>query len=314
MRACTSTRGTFGVLALDHRQNLRRELRPDDPAATTYEEMVDLKRAVVRALACVATGVLLDPEVGVAQCIADGSLPAQAGLIVAVERTGYQGPPTARVSRLLDGWGVRSVKRMGADAAKLLVYYHPEAATAPEQERLVAEVAAACAGEDLALFVEPLTYSTDPAVPKLIGEARRRAVLDTARRLTSFGGDVLKSEFPYDPSVTDERRWREACEELTAASRVPWVLLSAGVDQAMFEAQVRVACASGASGIVVGRSVWGPAARLPPSERDAWLATEGRALLERLVGMADELGRPWTAVSTPITSFEGPGEGWYRGY
>ena len=48
---------------------------PDDPAATTYAEMVDFKRAVVRALAATATGTLLDPEIGAAQCIADGSLP-----------------------------------------------------------------------------------------------------------------------------------------------------------------------------------------------------------------------------------------------
>src|SRR4029077_18141654 len=76
--ACASERGTFAVLALDHRQNLRRELRPADPASVTYDEMVECKRAVVRALAPAATGTLLDPEIGAAQCIADGSLPASA--------------------------------------------------------------------------------------------------------------------------------------------------------------------------------------------------------------------------------------------
>ena len=50
LRACASARGTFAVLALDHRQNLRRELRPDDPAAATHDEMVAFKQAVVRGL------------------------------------------------------------------------------------------------------------------------------------------------------------------------------------------------------------------------------------------------------------------------
>ena len=77
LAACASDRGTFAVLALDHRQNLRRELRPDDPASVTYDQMVEFKRAVVRALAPVATGTLLDPEIGAAQCIADGSMPAR---------------------------------------------------------------------------------------------------------------------------------------------------------------------------------------------------------------------------------------------
>ena len=89
----------------------------------------------------------------------------------------------------------------------------------------MADVAAACRAADLALFVEPLSYSLVEGV-KLIGEARREVVIETARRLTPLGGDVLKAEFPYDPSVTDPGRWAEACAELDAASTLPWVLLS----------------------------------------------------------------------------------------
>ncbi len=94
--------------------------------------------------ATTGTGVLLDPEIGVGPAIADGSLPGRAGLIVAVEATGYEGEPGARVSRVLPGWSVEQVKRLGASAAKLLVYYHPDAPNAGAQERLVADVAAAC--------------------------------------------------------------------------------------------------------------------------------------------------------------------------
>ena len=66
---------------------------------------------------------------------------------------------TARVSRILDGWSVEKAKRMGASAAKLLVHYHPDAANAADQEALVARVAAECRDADLALFVEPLSFS-----------------------------------------------------------------------------------------------------------------------------------------------------------
>jgi tagatose-1,6-bisphosphate aldolase len=313
LAACASERGTFAVLALDHRQNLRRELRPDDPASVTYDEMVAFKRAVVRALAPVATGTLLDPEIGAAQCIADGSMPARAGLLVAIEATGYLGPSTARISRVLDGWSVEQAKRMGASAAKLLVYYHPDAANAADQERLVAEVAAACRDADLALFVEPLSFSLVEGV-KLTGEARRRVVVETARRLTPLGGDVLKAEFPYDPSVTDRGRWREACAELDAASVLPWVLLSGGVDEATFEAQVETSCASGASGVLVGRSVWAEAATMTPGERDDFLATVGRERLGRLVNLVDSLGRPWYERPSRLTTAPAPGDGWYREY
>ena len=126
--------------------------------------------------------------------------------------------------------------------------------------------------------------------PKLVGEARRRVVVETARRLTALGGDVLKAEFPYDPGTTDEGAWRDACAELDEASRAPWVLLSGGVDDATFEAQVRVACASGASGALVGRSVWAEAATCPPPDRDAFLATTGRERMGRMVDLVDALG------------------------
>jgi len=311
--ACASARGTFAVLALDHRQNLRKELRPADPDSVTYDEMVEFKQAVVRALAPVATGTLLDPEIGAAQSIADGSLPASAGLLVAIEATGYEGPPTARVSRVLDGWSVAKAKRMGASAAKLLVYYHPEAANAADQERLVADVAAECRAADLALFVEPLSYSLVEG-ERLAGEARRVVVVETARRLTAIGGDILKAEFPYDPSVTDRSRWREACVELDAASLVPWVLLSGGVDDATFEAQVSTACDAGASGILVGRSVWAEAATMAPVERDAFLATIGRERLGRLADLVDTVGRPWHSRPSRLTTSPLPGDGWYRDY
>jgi tagatose-1,6-bisphosphate aldolase len=314
IRACASARGTFGVLALDHRQNLRKELRPDDPGAVTSAEMIAFKRTVVRELGSAATGVLLDPEIGAAQSVVDGSLPAGCGLLVAIEATGYDGPSTARVSRVLDGWSVAKAKRMGASAAKLLVYYHPEAANAAEQERLVAGVARECAAADLPLFIEPLSFSIDPAVPRLVGEARRRVVVETAHRLTGLGGDILKAEFPYDPGVTDEGRWREACAELDAAAGLPWVLLSGGVDDATFEAQVRVACRAGASGVLVGRSVWAEAATLPPAERSTFLQTTGRARLGRLVALVDELGTPWDARPGPLRPLPEPGDDWYRGY
>ncbi len=309
--ACASARGTFAVLALDHRQNLRKELRPADPASVTYDEMVEFKRAVVRALAPVATGTLLDPEIGAAQCIADGSLPASAGLLVAIEATGYEGPPTARVSRVLDGWSVDKAKRIGASAAKLLVYYHPDAANAADQERFVADVAADCRAADLALFVEPLSFSLVEGA-KLTGEARRRVVVETARRLTAIGGDVLKAEFPYDPSVTDRARWREACTELDAGSTLPWVLLSGGVDDATFEAQVATASRAGASGVLVGRSVWAEAATMTGPDRDAFLAGPGLERLARLRAIVEANGRPWHDRQSRVADAPMPGDGWYR--
>jgi tagatose-1,6-bisphosphate aldolase len=139
-------------------------------------------------------------------------------------------------------------------------------------------------------------------------------VIETARRLTAIGGDVLKAEFPYDASISDRERWRDACDELDAASRVPWVLLSGGVDDATFEAQVEAACAAGASGVLAGRSVWEGAATLDAMARDQFLATTGRDRLRRLADLVDGAGRPWREHPGALASAREPGEGWYRDY
>jgi tagatose-1,6-bisphosphate aldolase len=260
-----------------------------------------------------ASGVLLDPELGAAHTILDGSLPGDVGLIVAVETSGYTGPSTARASSLLTGWSVSQAKRMGADAVKLLLYYHPDAENAPAQEKLLMEVAEECADVDMPLFLETLAYSIDEAEPELTGEARCDVVVRTAHRLTALGGDVLKCEFPCDLTVTDRARWLEACREIEQASAIPWVILSAGVDDATFEAQTETACRAGASGVLVGRSVWGDGVILAPPDRDAWLATEGVARMKRLVEIVERDGRPWRERS-PLTGQAELAEDWYRDY
>ena len=185
LRQCSGPRGTLSVLALDHRNNLRKALRPEAPGEVSDDALIAFKREAVTELAEAATAVLLDPEFGAPQCIASGALPGDRGLVVALERTGYGADAHARESRILAGWSVAKARRMGASAAKLLVYYHPEASTAGAIERLVRDVAEECAREDLALLLEPLVYSPEP-VP-LSPDARRRAILEAARRLAGPG-------------------------------------------------------------------------------------------------------------------------------
>ncbi len=238
LRQCSDERGTFSLLALDHRNNLRKILKPEAPAEVGDDELTAFKRDAVAALAGAATAVLLDPEFGAAQCIASGSMPGDRGLIVALERTGYGADAHARESRVLEGWGAAKIRRMGASAAKLLVYYHPEASTAPGIEELVRTVARECAREDLLLVLEPLVYSPDRSTGQMSAEERRRVIIETARRLVGPGVDILKAEFPA--ATADEAEWLAACQELSVASGAPWILLSAAADFGTFLRQTEV--------------------------------------------------------------------------
>ena len=296
LRECSASGGTFSLLALDHRNNLRKVLDPENPGAVSDRDLTAFKNEAVAALAPAATAVLLDPEFGAAQSIASGAMPGDRGLIVAVERTGYTGPSHARESRLLDGWGPAKVRRMGASAAKLLVYYHPDSATAKDIEDLVRQVAADCAREDLLLVLEPLVYNPDPNSERLTASARRHAILEAARRLAP-GVDLLKAEFPADAATEGE--WLSACGELSAASPAPWILLSAAVDFDTFLRQTEAACRGGASGVAVGRAVWSEAPRLPAAERAAFLRGEARRRMTAVTACCAERARPWSAIYSP---------------
>ena len=304
LQQISSSNGTFTALALDHRQNLRKA----NPAFADDQELSRFKLDVTSALAPEATAVLLDPEVSAAQAVAERAIPNHVGLVVAVESTGYTGEATARRAQIIPGWSVEKAKRMGASAIKLLVYYHPDSPTAKEIEDFTSKVAADCKQHDLVLMLEPLSYSLDEN-KKLTSAEKRYVVLKTAERLTALGVDVLKAEFPFNITEIDESRWMEACTEISSASSVPWILLSAAVDYDTFVRQVAVACRAGASGIAVGRAVWQEAVSMSGEERSEFLQKIARPRISRLTSLCRELARPYTDFYSANAPFD-----WYRDY
>jgi tagatose 1,6-diphosphate aldolase len=304
LQQISSSRGTFTALALDHRQNLRKA----NPTLASDEQLSRFKLDVTSVLASRATAVLLDPEVSAAQAIASHSIPNNVGLVVAVESTGYTGDATARQAQIIPGWSVEKAKRMGASAIKLLVYYHPDSPTAPEIESFTKNIADECAEQDLVLMLEPLSYSLDES-KKLSSEEKRYVVVETAKRLTPLGADILKAEFPLDVAEPDQKVWADACAEISTASITPWILLSAAVDYEVFLQQVTVACNAGASGIAVGRAVWKEAVMMDGDERIKFLRTTARQRISRLTSLCHALAKPYTDFYTADAPFD-----WYKIY
>ncbi len=308
LNATSGSSASFSILAFDQRGNYRAML----PADATFEQAAHIKAEVVGALAPHVTAVLLDPVYGLEAALA---MPGSCGLLMAVEKTGYAGSAQERRVDFIPGWDVALIRRMGASAVKLLVYYHPDAgAVTDDVDAVVARIAAECRTHDIPLFVEPLSYSRDEAVKADSAEfaaQRPRIVIETARRLSRLGVDVLKMEFPvnlaYEP---DEAAWRSACEALSEASAVPWTLLSAGVDFPAYLRQVVVACESGASGFVGGRAIWKEAITMPPAQRAAFLAEEGARRVDQLRQVVERTGRRWTDfyAARPY------GENWHEAY
>ncbi len=304
-------RGTFCILAIDHRGPLRRALASELPAGGDVDDtLTAIKLDITGHLGTLSSAVLLDPETGVGPCVSSAALDGQTGLIVALD-TGSTGDPASRETGLVADWSVEKASRIGAAAVKLLMYYHPDAANAGEREQLVTTIAQECDRYEMPLFLEPLSCSPDDPKRPLPPDERPQVVVDTAKRLVPLGVDVLKVEFPVDVAQeTDEDVWLDACQRLSAACDVPWVLLSGGVPFDTFLRQSRIACDAGASGVMVGRAVWKEAVTSDALARHEFLGSIGRERMRRLGALCEAFGRPFTKVHRPPEVVRA----WYKDY
>ena len=312
--------GIFTMCAMDHRGSLRSMIDEEKPEKVNYEEMVERKLELCSSLAEHASAVLLDPMFGAAQCIGHGVLPSSTGLLVSVEASGYGGGKEYRITKLLDGWNVEKIKRMGASAAKILVYYRPDLEElASKLLNMLDMLAMECIKYDFPFLVEPLSYpiGNERDNPEQFAATKEQLVLKTARDITALAIDVLKAEFPADLRYKkDKPELVDLCHQLDISSQVPWVVLSAGIDFELFCQQVEIACQGGASGFLGGRAVWQEAMYMDDAkERGHFLSTVGVDRLKRLNEIASKYAVPWykklglTSRELAYTSGE-----WYQEY
>lgn len=302
-RAATAS-GHFVILAIDHRLNVMEGLERTQGQPLTGDQFTAFKREVIEALMPAgASALLTDPQFGMAPGFAQGWLPAQAGLLAPLEETDYTIHPSQRTFRAIPGWSPAAIERSGADGVKLLLYYHPEARDAASQREAVERTIEACAAADIPLYLEPITFSPDPA-RTLSSAELTDVVVASASLFSAMGIDVLKTEFPVDVrEQPDEAVWRAALRRLDDACTVPWALLSAGAPYATFVRQTALACEAGSSGVIAGRALWAEAVALPGAERSAFLQTTGRERMAELAAICQASGRDFRARTTPPPPF-----------
>jgi len=296
--------GRFKMMAIDQRGSLERLLSKVlncDPKEVPYEAMARTKEVITRVLSPHATAVLTDPLFGYPYSVSH--FPRDCALLLCSEATGYDkaGPEgRERKSRLEEGWSVAKARRAGADAIKLLVYYTPEASddTREHQHRLVCDLGEECARYDLPFLLELVSYPIYEPGPDTPEFARKKPKLveESAREFSRpvYRVDILKLEFPaelkycYEFSrkafdsrerepVYDLKEVEGFCKAVDEASRLPWVILSAGVDIEEFLKNVELATTAGASGFLCGRAIWKDVVSLYPdiAAMEAYLHTEG---------------------------------------
>jgi tagatose 1,6-diphosphate aldolase/sulfofructosephosphate aldolase len=286
--------GRLAVLAIDQRATLRRML---DGAGKPSSDL-DLslfKVDVVRALAPLSSGVLLDADFGIGPVREAGALPEDVGLLVAAEPV-EKAKWNDEIRTMVDPQrGAGYVLDLGGDALKFLVQWRPgrpAAADEPDlaQEALsaTASVIADCAEAGLPSVIEPLIARLPGEAP-FTPETAGPIVIESARQMAALRPDLLKLEWPGSA---------HGCRTVTEAlGDVPWALLSAGVGIDDFLERVKIALDAGAVGFIAGRAIWGEAVTLTGEERVSFLQAIAVPRLAALCELLAQHGRSWREVA-----------------
>jgi tagatose 1,6-diphosphate aldolase len=199
----------------------------------------------------------------------------------------------------------------------VLLYYHPDASaeTNEHQKALARRVGEECARLDVPYLLELVAYPLEEESADSPAYARRKPdlVIRSAAEFSrpEYGVAILKLEFPAElkycyqycrklfdarerEPVYDLDQVRGFCQQLDAASEVPWVILSAGVGIEEFIVNVELACAAGCSGFLCGRAIWKDAVTLYPNleAMQEFLLEEGAINFTR-ANAAAERALPW---------------------
>ena len=326
LQRISNPNGTLTMLALDQNSSmiemankaLKAKGHDREP---TYEEVVEAKLDMMREMAPAASGVLIDAYYGAWPAIATGSLPADKGMLVRVEKSGSgknkAGGPMGEIE---PGWSVEKIKLMGADAVKLLAPFEPgEPVSAEHQFSLIQHVYSECQKYDILFLLEPVSfpYNGEKKTDKSYLDRKAETTIEAARQISRFC-DVYKSEFPGTLGHESDAQCVDNLHALSEASERPWVLLSAGVDYPDYFKQVKMAMDTGCSGVLGGRAFWKEYFLQDGAQaRTKFAATDGLKRVADVDTVVREQGTPWFArygMTQEELATVRAAEGWHTRY
>ncbi len=313
LRRLADDQGRFKMVAADQRPPIKDLVRNARGAEVAeYEDVALVKRLLVEELSPGASAVLLDPHYAYPKAI--DAVSPRHGLLLTLEDSVFEETERGRRSFAIDDWSVEKIRRVGADAVKVLAWYRPDAEPGirEHQKEFVARIGEECARYDIPFLFELLVYSfpgDDLHTTGYVEQPGKRSdhVLESVATFAApeFGVDVFKLESPIpagdvpDPHGEDTGAidaTRAIFEEINRLSPVPWVMLSAGASQAAFERVLTYAFRAGASGFLAGRAIWWEALGAFPdvtAVRQA-LRSDSLPYLSRINSLADREALPFT--------------------
>ncbi len=316
MKQLADDRGVIAAAAMDQRGSLQKSIaaaKGIDAKSVTPEMMSEFKTAVTKILTPHASAILLDPEFGIE---ASKARSKNAGLLLAYEATGYDNTQPGRLPDLLPHVSVKRIVDWGADAVKILIYYTPldSAEINDIKHAFVERIGAECEYYEIPFFLEFIGYDPKGGDEKGLEYAKIKPqiVMGAMREFSKpqYNVDMLKVEVPINAVFVEgssvckgekaysqeeaKRLFREAADIATK----PFIYLSAGVGNAQFVEELRMAAEAGTdySGVLCGRATWKEAipvyAKQGAKALEDWLSDQGVKNIDA-VNEAIKPAKPW---------------------
>lgn len=320
LQALSDSKGIIRAAAMDQRGSLLKSIAKEkgvDPKEVTRKMVEEFKIAVSKVLTPYSSAILLDPEYGLPAAKARSK---NSGLLLAYESSGYDNTRPGRLPDLLEDCSVRSVKAMGADAIKILIYYTPfdDKRVNAIKHAFVERIGSECSDQEIPFFLEFVSYDPSGADVNTLEFAKRKPEI-VAKSMQEFTKpqyqvDVLKVEVPINMKFTEgtksfkgEKAYtrKEALKLFGKTAQVtnkPFIYLSAGVSDDEFRETLELASESGVAynGVLCGRATWKEGipvyAKKGVKALEDWLADRGVKNIQALNAVLDKTAKPWYEV------------------
>ncbi len=306
MRRMSDDKGLFKMVAADQRPPITGPIAKKlGLAEAPWDEVAKFKAEIVTQLQGASSAILLDPYYGIPAAF--DKLASDKGLVVTLEDSVFSESSAGRFSKNIDHWTVNKIKRLGADAVKVLVWYRPDASSENLvfQQDYVKRVGEECQRFDIPFLLELLLYPLVDEATKSTGYAEMKEknsdlVLASIEEFAKeeYGVDVFKLESPVNANmINSSGNVQELFNEMGRLAGRPWVMLSAGAEKESFQNILLHAFQAGASGFLAGRAIWHDSFSAYPNWKKVidGLSSDGFSYLQQITKIADKKALPWTS-------------------
>ena len=302
MKRLSDKNGLFKMTAVDQRPPIINTIAKHlNVSEAPWEEVAKFKKMLVENLQDKSSALLLDPHFAIPYAM-DVFNPKK-GLVVTLEDSIFNDTKNGRISKNIDNWSVSKIKRMGADAVKVLAWYRPDAEKGilEAQHQYVQKIGEECIKNDILFLFELLVYplQKDENQTKDYVEMKNKKTEHVLKSVEEFskkkyGVDIFKLESPVNVNQINDEDLISFKEMGEIAGR-PWVMLSAGAGKIEFKKVLELAFKAGCSGFLAGRAIWLDAFNHYPNWdkiQNLLLSSANKYLLE--IGLsAEKKALPW---------------------